>query len=321
MDGGDGSLFTGGTAVKKTSPAKKRMARPGRKKRGAAGEVDQLSSASFAGARGYRPVDERPEIDRWILSELNRTAGGVIRAMDAYDNYGACGRLIDFADALSNWYVRSCRDRFWSGEKTQDKADAYWTLYESLLTTTKLIAPFVPFLAEELWQNLAVAPLGDRAPASVHLCDYPQPRSAAIDKKLSEQMSLAREIVSLGRSARMTARLKVRQPLARVEIILADGVHRTWLERHESLICDELNVKKAEISDEPEKYIDYAVLPDLKRLGPRLGARLKSLREALAQAHGGQLLAAMEADGHITIELADGPVALDRDDIQIRLQA
>ncbi len=111
----------------------------------------------LATGRSYRPPRERGELDRWILSELNRTAAGVVERMDQYDNFNACGRLIEFVDALSNWYVRRSRDRFWSGEHDADKSDAYWTLYECLLTTAKLIAPLVPFLAEELWQNLAVA--------------------------------------------------------------------------------------------------------------------------------------------------------------------
>ena len=129
---------------------------------------------------------------------------------------------------MSNWYVRRSRDRFWSEDKRDpDKLDAYWTLYECLLTTAKLIAPFVPFLAEAMWQNLAVA--GVRAACtsgpsleSVHLCDYPTGDPAAIDEQLSQRMNLVREIVSLGRAARMGAKLKVRQPLAKVEVILAD---------------------------------------------------------------------------------------------------
>ena len=121
----------------------------------------QLTPAELAAARCYRPPKERSELDRWVLSELNRTAVAVVQRMDQYDNFNACAQLIEFVDALSNWYVRRSRDRFWSDrndpEKTADKSDAYWTLYECLLTTAKLIAPFVPFLAEELWQNLAVA--------------------------------------------------------------------------------------------------------------------------------------------------------------------
>ena len=128
----------------------------------------------LAHAKDYRPLAERSELDRWILSELNRTAAAVTERMDAYDNFAACGRITEFVDALTNWYVRRSRDRFWSEDKqSRDKRDAYWTLYECLLTTAKLVAPFVPFLAEALWQNLAVAPFGKRVTMSVHLCDFP----------------------------------------------------------------------------------------------------------------------------------------------------
>jgi len=353
--------------------------------------------------------------------------------MDAYDNFAACARLTEFVDALSNWYVRRSRERFWSSETVQDSADkndAYWTLYECLLTTCKLIAPFVPFLAEALWQNLAVCGAGvspakadvetmramaeqhgldyvnlsevvthpsivglipesvarkhtaialfesedkvtvavgdpmdydafdairyvvnrqieiaiapreaileaiDRhygrtaagtaAPQvaeSVHLCDYPTGDPAAIDVGLSEQMALAREIVSLGRSARMGAKLKVRQPLKQVEVVLADATHQAWLEEHASLICDELNVKRVEFTQKADQYITYSVQPDLKKLGPRLGKRLPTVRKLLAEADGGRLLAQLEADGRITLMLQDGPITLDADDIQVRLQA
>ncbi len=151
--------------------------------------------------------------------------------MDAYDNYAACGQITEFVDALSNWYVRRSRDRFWRADKQDaDKLDAYWTLYECLTTTCKLIAPFVPFVAEALWQNLACAALGEQVVESVHLCDFPQPQTAAIDRQLSNRMRLVREIVSLGLAARMGAKLKVRQPLAKVEVILADTTHQAWLE-------------------------------------------------------------------------------------------
>src|SRR5262249_30909288 len=130
------------------------------------GNAESLDAAAFARAKSYRPVKQRSELDRWILSELNRTAAAVVQLMDAYDNYTAAQRIIEFVDALSNWYVRRSRDRFWSEDKNHpDKIDAYWTLYECLLTTTKIIAPFVPFLAETIWQNLSGAqlplPLGE----------------------------------------------------------------------------------------------------------------------------------------------------------------
>jgi isoleucyl-tRNA synthetase len=191
---------------------------------------------------------------------------------------------------------------------------------------SKLIAPFTPFLAETIWQNLAVAtfadrPSAERPPESVHLCDYPKPDANRIDQQLSERMALAREVVSLGRSARMGAKLKVRQPLSLVEVVLVDDAHQPWLEEHASLICDELNVKRVEFTMKAEQYITYTVLPDLKRLGPRLGKRLPTVKKILSEADGGRLLSQLETEGHITLMLSDGPITLDGDDIQVRLQA
>jgi isoleucyl-tRNA synthetase len=281
----------------------------------------QLEPQVLASGKGYRPVAERGELDRWILSELGRTTAAVIEAMDAYDNFAACTRLTEFVDALSNWYVRRSRSRFWTAEASPDKTDAHWTLYECLATASKLIAPFVPFLAEAMWQNLAVAAFSGRATESVHLCDYPPPDPGVIDERLSQRMALVRDIVSLGRSARMNARLKVRQPLSQVEVVLADWTHEPWLEAHAGLICEELNVKRAEFVKEADQYITYTVLPDLKRLGPRFGKRLPAIRKRLRETHGGTLLAAMEAEGHVALELPDGPVTLDRDDLLVRLEA
>jgi len=286
----------------------------------------QLGPDVLATANGYRPICERGELDRWILGELNRTVAAVVEHMDAYENFNACARVTEFVDALSNWYVRRSRDRFWSSEQSVDKLDAYWTLYECLLTTSKLIAPFVPFLAEAMWQNLAATTFGDRSDSrrpkeSVHLCDYPAADLATIDEDLSQQMAMMREIVSLGRSARMGAKLKVRQPLSRVEVVLADDAHQPWLEKHAALIRDELNVKRVEFTQESQPYISYSVLPDLKRLGPRLGKRLPALRKKLAEMDGGELLSKLKTDGSVSISLDDGPVELDVDDIQVRLQA
>jgi isoleucyl-tRNA synthetase len=284
------------------------------------GKVGQLSSADLAQAKTYRPPASRSELDRWILSELNRTVAAVIEHMDAYDNFAACGKITDYVDALSNWYVRRSRDRFWSEDKHgQEKLDAYWTLYECLLTTSKLVAPLVPFLAEGLWQNLAAAEFGERVPQSVHLTDYPQPEVQAVDEQLSERMSLVREIVSLGRAARMGAKLKVRQPLAKVEVILVKP--EPWLQTHAGLIAEELNVKQVEFTEKADQYISYSVLPDLKRLGPRLGKQLPELKKALAQADAGALLAQLEKDKSVTLQLPGGDVVLDVLDLQIRLQA
>ena len=134
---------------------------------------DNLSPSALASAPTYRDASERSEIDRWILSELNRTIEIVTDRMDALDNYNACQAINGLVDGLSNWYVRRSRDRFWAGETdSQDKHDAYWTLYETLVEVTKLIAPFVPFLAETFWQRLT-EPFAGKVVKSVHLCDYP----------------------------------------------------------------------------------------------------------------------------------------------------
>lgn len=273
-----------------------------------------------------RPIKNRSELDRWILSELNRTAAAVVERMDAYDNYAAAQRIIEFVDALSNWYVRRSRDRFWAEDKRDpDKIDAYWTLYECLTTTCKIIAPFVPFLAETMWRNLAgVGPQaadGTRL-ESVHFCDFPTGDPTIIDEQLSAQMNLVREIASLGLSARMGAKLKVRQPMQKVEVILADRAQQTWLEGHIELLKKELNVKQVEFTQQADHYITYTVLPDLKRLGPRLGKKLPLVKNVLAKADAAKLLAEMESAGSVALKLDDGSSeSLDREDLQVRLQA
>ncbi len=262
------------------------------------------------------------ELDRWIVSELNSTLAVVVERMDAYDNYGACQAIIAFVDALSNWYVRRSRDRFWAADKQDpNKLDAYWTLYDCLLATTKMIAPFVPFLAESLWQNLAVAVLGDSVPESVHLCDFPTGDADLVDQDLSERMTLVRHISSLGRNARNDAQLKVRQPLAEVIVVLADQKHQPWLEEHAAVIADELNVKRMVFSDEPEKYVDHEVLPNFKLLGPRLGKLMSKVKPTLAKQSGSELLANIRDNGKINLTIEDQDIELTADDVEIRLQA
>ncbi len=282
----------------------------------------QLSASELARAATYRPIAQRSELDRWVLSELNSTCATVVERMDVYDNFGACQAITTFVDGLSNWYVRRSRDRFWAKEKRSlDKLDAYWTLYECLITITKLSAPFVPFLAERLWQDLAVAIFGGRVAESVHLCEYPTGESAVVDRPLCEQMELVRLITSLGRQARNAAEIKVRQPLSKVEVILADSTHRGWLEEHAAVIADELNVKAVEFSDQPEKFVDHEVVPNFKLLGPKLGKLLPKLKGVLAKTNGSQLLAELRDSGQIGLEIEGQQVALTADEVEIRIQA
>ncbi|MDG2380398.1 MAG: isoleucine--tRNA ligase [Pirellulaceae bacterium] len=285
------------------------------------GQVDQVDPDELVEAQGFQPIAQRAELDRWILSELNKTCTDVTEKMDAYDSFNACASITAFVDALSNWYVRRSRDRFWSSDKeSQEKLDAYWTLYECLITTSKIIAPFVPFLAEHLWRNLTNV-FSDGARESVHLCDFPAANTDAVDEKLSHQMQLAREISSLGRSARMNAKLKVRQPLAKVEVILANDDYLDWLQNHVSLIKTELNVKEVEFTRDAETYISYQIQPNFKRLGPRIGKLMPAVKKLLGDSDGGVLMQELEQHGKITLSCEGQEIALDNEDIQIRLQA
>ena len=286
------------------------------------GEAGQLNEANLANAKGFRPVSERSELDRWVLSELNMMLETVVEKMDAYDNYNACNAINSFVDALSNWYVRRSRDRYWSKDKqSPDKLDAYWTLYECMITISKVIAPFVPFMAENLWSNLATGIFGDRAVESVHLCDYPEPDNSVIDRQLSQRMDLLREIASLGRNARMNEKLKVRQPLTLVEVILADTEHQEWLQEHAALICEELNVKEVQFTQNADQYINYQVQPNFKRLGKRVGKLIPQVKKALGEADGAALMSELQDKGNITLTLGEETVELDAEDVQVRLQA
>jgi len=291
----------------------------------------QLDHADLARARGWRSAAERGELDRWMLSELHATAAVMVERLDAYDHFAAAGELSRLVDAVSNWFVRRSRDRFWAAgradggpEANPDKLDAYWTLYETLLTIARLAAPFVPFVSEAIWQNLAVAGAGDAVPESVHLTDYPEGDETLVDRDLVRRMGVVRDVASLGRAARAAERLKVRQPLSKVEVILTDPAtgDEAWLAAHAELVCDELNVKQFEICREPDRYIERSVLPDLKKLGPRLGKDLPRLRKALGTADGAAILAAIHDSGQATVPLDGGGEAmLEEGDVIVRTTA
>lgn len=285
------------------------------------GNAGQLDAEVLSRGLGWRPVAKRAELDRWVLGELNAAASVVVENMDAYDNYAACLAITDFVDGLSNWYVRRSRERFWAADKdSQDKLDAYWTLYECLITVSKLIAPFTPFLAETMWANLAGV-FGSRAAESVHLCDFPTGEAAKTDGALSQRMRLLREIASLGLRARMENRLKVRQPLAKVEVILGDLEHQAWLAAHDALLRDELNVKQVEYTQQADHYIDYQVRPNFKLLGPKLGKRLPAVKRLLETADALALLSQLQSQGAVDLTVDGEAVRLDPEMIEVRLQA
>jgi isoleucyl-tRNA synthetase len=284
-------------------------------------EIDGFDPSSSKCRAGRRLARERALIDRWILSELALTTRAARAQMDAYLVYEATGVLTDFVDALSNWYVRRSRDRFWAAGLGADKLDAHWTLYECLTDLARLLAPFLPFATEELWQNLVARPFREDQPESVHLADYPEPDLAAIDEPLSREMRAVREIVSLGLQVRTANKLRVRQPLAAAEVVLSDPELAPRVLAHDGLVRDELNVHELHMASDAHAYVTYQVKPNFRALGPRVGKRMPALKAALTAADGAALLRELDANGHVTLAIEGEPLELGPDEIAVSLEA
>lgn len=229
------------------------------------------------------PVAERTEMDRWILSMLQSLVAEVNEQMEGYFLYKVVPPVLGFIDDLTNWYIRVSRRRFWrsvdEGSRA-DKAAAYATLHEVLVTFSKVLAPVLPFISEDMYQNLVVAP-GCEAPASVHLCDYPQADDALIDTNLETIMGLAREVVGLGRTLRDQHRLKTRQPLRHVLIVHHDPYIQEHLAKQLPLICEELNVKGGEVTNDDADLATLTFKANYKTLGRRLGKRMREGAQAI----------------------------------------
>ncbi len=290
------------------------------------GDNDQFDPGSHDGARkgtGWRAPGERSELDRWILGELHRTTRDVRAALDRFENFPAAGHLNDFVDALSNWYLRRSRDRFWRSEKDQDKWDAYNTIHEVLVATAKLIAPFTPFFAESVYQNLVrSAGLGNAgAPESVHLCDYPTADESLIDDRLATEMDLVRQVVSAGRAARTGAKLRVRQPLQRCEVILGRKEHAEWLGRHAELIGAELNIREVELTTAGEEYVTYSIKANFKALGPRFGKKVQAVAKAVAALDAAEARRSLGEAGAVEVEVDGAKESLSGDEVEVRLDA
>jgi isoleucyl-tRNA synthetase len=283
--------------------------------------IDAFSPADAGCRAGRRPAAQRALLDRWILSEQALATRAVIQHMDGYRLYEATRVLTDLVDALSNWYVRRSRDRFWAPGLGPDKLDAHWTLYECLEGLARLLAPFLPFASEELWQNVVRRPLGDAAPESVHLADYPEPDESLVDERLSQVMAAVREIGSLGREVRTAAKLRVRQPLAAAELVLADASLAAEVRAHEALIRDELNVRELHFAADAAVYVEYRIKPNFRALGPRVGKRMPALKAALGAADGAALLRSRDAAGSVEIEVDGERLRLGPDEIEVSLEA
>jgi isoleucyl-tRNA synthetase len=283
--------------------------------------IDGFDPSEDACRAGRRPAAGRAQLDRWILSELSLATRAARDHLDGYRVYEATGALSDFTDALSNWYVRRSRDRFWAPGLGPDKLDAHWTLYECLIALAKEVAPFLPFAAEAMWQNLWCRPFPDSPDASVHLCDYPEPDANAVDPDLSRVMRVVRELVSLGQKVRTEQRLRVRQPLEAAEVVLAEPQLRGELDEHVELIRDELNVHAVHFVPKADEMVRYRVTPNFRALGPRVGKHMPELKRWLGEADGAALLHELESQGRVEVELSGERLALGPDDLKVSLDA
>jgi isoleucyl-tRNA synthetase len=266
------------------------------------------------------PVQSRAELDRYILAELDDTVRSVALHLDAYDSNRAARAIEAFAETLSNWYVRRSRARFWAQADSADKQSAFETLWEVLVEFSKLIAPFVPFVSEALYQNLVRAQ-DPSAPASVHLAEFPREREARKNPELLSAMQATREAVTLGQRVRAERKLKVRQPLSEAIVAVASAEERARIERFAEAVREELNVHTVTFTEEPQKFVTFELLPNFRALGPKLGKDLPLLKQALSKASGSDLYAQLEATGSIEVGLPSGPVKLGAEDIQVRLAA
>ncbi|MBQ6475188.1 MAG: isoleucine--tRNA ligase [Clostridia bacterium] len=247
-------------------------------------------------------LSENPGLlDRWILSKLNSLIAAVDDDLAHYRVTEASRKMSDFTEELSNWYVRRGRERYWAGEMTQDKSDAFYTLFTVLKTMSLLTAPFTPFMAESIYQNL-VRTVDPDAPESVHLADFPVSDASFIDPEIEEQMETVLKIVADGRALRNTANLKIRQPLAEM---LVSGAELT--DEFCALVADELNIKKVTLTDDLSDLVVYNLKPQLRTLGRRFGKNINLVRELLAAADGSAAVAAFRRgeDFHMEVNGVD----------------
>ncbi len=253
-------------------------------------------------------------MDKWILSRLNTLVKDVDEKLAQYNITDSAREIQDFTDVLSNWYVRRGRERYWGSKMTEDKAAAYTTLYTVLVTLAKVIAPYTPFMAEMMYQNLVPQFYAD-APESVHLCRFPAADESFIDPALEKGMGDVLDVVALGRAARNAGNLKNRQPLA--EMRVASNRPLDLGEELTAVALDELNVKKMTPVADGASLVKYVLKPQLRTLGPKYGKKLKAITQFLASCDGAQVVSAVRADGSYSVELDGETVVLLEEDLQI----
>ena len=251
-------------------------------------------------------------MDRWLLSKLNSVVGEVDSDLEHYRIPEAARALQEFVDEMSNWYVRRNRERFWAKGMEQDKINAYMTLHTALVTIAKAAAPMIPFMTEEIYQNL-VCSIDKTAPESIHLCDFPAVNAELIDKDLEAAMEEILDIVVLGRAARNTANIKNRQPIGIMYVRAGKELEGEYL----NIIADELNVKKVEFRDDLSGFTSYTFKPQLKTVGPKYGKLLNGIRSHLTEMDGRRAMEELETAGSLSFDIDGTAVVLSKEDLLI----
>ena len=256
--------------------------------------------------------DQLPVMDKWLLSRLNTTVKAVDNDLANYKIPEAARSLQEFVDEMSNWYVRRSRERFWAKGMEQDKINAYMTLYHALVTIAKTAAPMIPFMTEDIYQNL-VRSVDKDAPESIHLCDFPTVNEAWIDKDLEADMKELLEIVVLGRACRNTANIKNRQPIGTMYV----KAEKKMSEFYTDIIADELNVKEVKFADDVESFISYSFKPQLRTVGPKYGKLLGGIRQALTDINGTAAMNELRTNGVLKLDINGNDVELTEEDLLI----
>lgn len=250
------------------------------------------------------------ELDRWILSRLHALIGEVTRSLEDYDAARVTQSVDRFVDDLSNWYVRLSRRRFWKSESDEDKESAYSTLYEVLVTLTKLLAPILPFTAETMYQNL-VRSVDPKAPESVHHCDWPVADESVINQRLMDETDAVMKVVRLGRAARSAAGMKVRQPLSMLTVKPSSKLEREAVERNEQLILDELNIKALTVVEDASGLVKHSIKPDYRSLGPKYGKLMPKIQAALGEADHPAIAAKIAAGENVELDVDGQTITLE----------
>jgi len=262
----------------------------------------------------YKDFKSENVMDKWIISELNTLVKEVDEKLEKYDITGSANQIEAFTDRLSNWYVRRNRERFWGTELTDDKIGAYVTLYRVLVTLSKISAPFIPFMTEEIYQNLVVG-LDRDAEESIHLCSWPEVNEAEVDKKLEEEMDLAYTIVKLGRSARNSVNIKNRQPLSKMLISV-----KNLPEYYSDIVKEELNVKEVVLGADMKNYVDFEIKPNLPVLGKEYGRLIPQIKQKIAEFNQMELATKVEAENIEYIEIGEVQIPLSKDNLLVTMQ-